>query len=100
MRPQGEERIAIKKAAEELAAECSAATWRELSARAKVGFRVGRITVENMARGPRAELEAVGSVKKAHSKRWMTLYAPVTQQQPVAEAAPSLDAMVRSWSRG
>jgi hypothetical protein len=99
-RPLGEERKAIRQAAIELQAECSAATWRELAARAGVGFKVARQTVDNMARA--GELEAVGSAKRAHSKRWMTLFAPTepvaVAAAPAAPLAP-LDSVLRSWSR-
>jgi hypothetical protein len=112
-RPVGEERKAIRQAAEalakerlaalpeasitpELVAEASTATWRELGARAGVGFKVAQRTVDNMARS--GELKPIGSVKVAHSRRWMNLYQLTTPAAP-APTAPAIDGVMRMWSR-
>lgn len=111
-RPLGEERKAIRRAAEQLAAErladvpdvddamraeASAATWRDLGAKAGVGFTVARRTVENMARA--GELTPIGAKKLEHSRRWMTLYALPAPAPCSAAAAPVIDSVMRSWSR-
>ena len=106
MRPHGELRQAIGKAARALAAEraaaplysvtgerVAAATWREISARACVGFAAGRRTIDNMRRA--GELGVVGALKVEGVRRPMSLYAP---------AAPSatpvtLDRVLRGWPR-
>lgn len=99
MRPAGEVRQALAKAAEELAAEASAATWRDMAQRANVGFKVARVTVENMARA--GQLERVGSAKREHSKRWMALYAPACAPAvDVGAAVPAIDNVMRSWHGG
>lgn len=98
MRPVGDVRKALSEAAEALAKEASAATWREISARANVGFKVGRNTVQNMERA--GVLEKVGVEKRAHSKRWMVLYAPPGAPCSAAESpGPALDTVLRTWSR-
>ena len=78
MRPRGEIRQALATAADALAAERGAFTWRDVAEAAQVGYRAARATVDNMARS--GELEPVGNEKRAHSRRWMTLYAP--RQEP------------------
>lgn len=107
MRPPGEVRQAIDKAARELAQERSAATWRDMAERAKVGYTVARRTVENMERA--GVLERVGTEKRAHSRRWMSLYAPPAPVATLSAAAPLdgattagrvLDLALRGWTRG
>lgn len=100
MRPPGEIRKALRRAAQELQAEQSAATWRDMAARASVGFRVARRTVCNMAHA--GELQAVGAAKRAHSNRWMTLYAPAEQPVRATEPSPAMqaiDTVLRTWTR-
>jgi hypothetical protein len=101
MRPPGDIRKALRRAARELQAEQSAATWRDMAARASVGFKVARRTVDNMERA--GELERVGAAKRAHSNRWMTLYAP-TEPAPApssspAPATPAIETVMRAWTR-
>lgn len=74
MRPRGEIRQVLASAARRLAEEHGAFTWRDVAEAAQVGYCAARLTVLNMARA--GELEPVGSAKRAHSRRWMTLYAP------------------------
>lgn len=89
MRPPGEVHQAIGRAAHALAAERAVVprysvsgeavagnTWRELSARACVGFSAGRTTVKNMARS--GVLSAVGAMRVEGSRREMLLYAPTS----------------------
>jgi hypothetical protein len=72
MRPAGEVRLALRDAAQALRAEARVATWRDLALRAQVGFAVAQVTVENMARA--GELQRVGAVRVAHSRRPMVGY--------------------------
>lgn len=97
MRPRGEIRAALSEAAKTLQAECGAATWRDMAARAGVGFEAARRTVVNMERA--GELERVGSEKRAHSRRWMTLYEPGgATTVTMAVGALALDGVFRAWS--
>lgn len=98
MRPAGDIRKAIDKAARELEQERSAATWHDMAVRANVGFLAARRTVENMARA--GALQPVGTEKRAHSRRWMTLYVPAAVPA-LAVSAPTcaLDMAVRGWMR-
>ena len=80
MRPQGQVRAALLLAAQQLLAERDGATWRDLADRAQVGYQAARSTADNMARA--GDLQAVGFEKRAHSVRWMTLYAPRQATQP------------------
>jgi hypothetical protein len=50
------------------------ATYRDLAARANVGYQVARLTVDNMFRA--GDLVEVGRAKVAHSNHWMRLYEP------------------------
>ena len=87
MRPPGDWRNDIGRAAHALAAERAVvprysvtgealvgSTWRELSARASMGLGLGRMTVLNMARS--GVLVAQGSMRVEGSRRAMLLYAP------------------------
>lgn len=74
MRPSGEIRQKMSSAAAELAHEHGHATWREIADRAQVGYTAARDTVRTMERA--GELQGVGFEKRAHSVRWMKLYAP------------------------
>jgi hypothetical protein len=96
-RPTGEVRQALEKAAERLAEERGGATWRDMAEVAQVGYRVAKVTVRDMVRAQ--ALEPVGSAKKAHSRRWMTLYAPRQQQANFATQTTSLEGVTRGWLR-
>lgn len=74
MRPPGQVRIALGDAAQELHVERGGATWREIADRAQVGYVAARDTVRTMERA--GVLQGVGYEKRAHSARWMKLYAP------------------------
>lgn len=99
MRPQGEVRQAIGKAARELAAEravnpgfvAAGGTWRELGARACVGYQVAKQTVKNMAQA--GELQRLAAVRVEGSRRPMTLFGPGSSGSP----GQSLDAVMRGW---
>lgn len=92
MRPRGEARQAIADAAKALKAEQGAATWRELSARARVGFDLGHDTVRNMARS--GELAVVGRSQLAGSGHWCKLYEPAP---PGPQLGLDLERMLRAW---
>jgi hypothetical protein len=92
VRPRGEIRDAIADAARALKAEQGAATWKELAARARVGFDLGFETVRNMARS--GELQTVGRVKAAGSGNWCKLYEPA---EPGPQLGLDLERMLRSW---
>ena len=99
MRPAGELRQAIGRAARELAAEravnpsysVAGGTWRELAARACVGFQPARRTVENMARA--GALQPLGLVRVDGARRPMVLYGPAGS----AAVAVSLETVMRGW---
>jgi hypothetical protein len=99
MRPRGEIRQALAQAATELARDRDGATWRDLAERACVGYLVARRTVENMARA--GELQLVGHEKRAHSRRWVALYAPQQHANfaTAATAVEGLAGVIRSWRR-
>ena len=101
MAVEGEVRQKLAQAAQELAAECRAATWRDLAERAQVGYLAARRTTENMERA--GQLVAVGFEKRAHSVRWMRLYEPGQHFAPAAPAGTScagdLDRVTRMWAR-
>lgn len=96
-RPSGEVRLALLAAAQAINAENSdgGATWRDMAERACVGYRVARRTVSNMVRDD--VLEGVGAVKRAHSRRWMRLYAP--RREPEGQGH-ELQALLRQWRAG
>lgn len=99
MRPQGDVRQAIGKAARELAAEravtpgfvAAGSTWRELGARACVGYQVARQTVQNMART--GELQRMATMRTEGSRRPMMLFGPGTSGLP----GECLDVVMRGW---
>lgn len=92
MRPRGEIRVALNKAAVELSAD--GFTWRALAHRAGVGLDAARQTVIDMARA--GELIAIGHGREAGINRPMTLYAPASSsRQPAADA---LHSVVRCWA--
>jgi hypothetical protein len=96
-RPAGEIRQALASAAERLAQEVDGVTWRDLAAAAQVGCLAARRTVENMARA--GDLEVIGSTKRAHSRRWMKLYAPAPKRESnfATSSTSALDGVVRGW---
>lgn len=98
MRPPGEIRLALRGATQELVAERGAASWRDAAQRAGVGFDQARETMKNMAQGPRAELQVVGYEKRAHSRRWVRLYAP-REAAGSSTAFDTLDSTLRGWMK-
>lgn len=94
MRPRGDVRQLLGKAALALAEERGGATWRELAQRACVGYQTARRTVQNMARA--GELQVCGSVRVEHARRPMARYTPRTSW---AVSTRSLDNVMRSWTR-
>lgn len=101
MRPAGEVRLALASAAAALAQECGHATWREIADRAQVGYTAARDTVRTMERA--GVLEGVGFEKRAHSARWMKLYAPRASDHPETWATKTtgeaLAGVMRRWPR-
>jgi len=100
MRPQGEIRQVLAKAADELAEQRGNFSWRDVAEHAQVGYTAARRTVENMAKA--GELVPVGSEKRAHSRRWVTLYerrqatAP-TNFATATTGGDSLAGVMRGW---
>jgi hypothetical protein len=97
MRPPGEIRRALRAAVQaEFAQRGQGATWRDLANRAGVGLLVARRTVENMVRT--GDLRVCGQARMPHTRRPMTLYIPAPP--PAVDTGPSLDALLRTWTRG
>lgn len=94
MRPRGEFREALATAARALHAEQGAATWRQIAARAQVGYADAHTTIRNMARA--GELADVGAAKPAGSDRWHRLYEPAQRNFATATTG-GLDQVVRGW---
>lgn len=90
-------------AARQLAAERGAATWRDMAEVSQVGYRQACSTVRNMERA--GDLMPVGAEKRAHSRRWMTLYAPAVEPAAdghgggEARCLDPLDEVLRNWGR-
>jgi hypothetical protein len=99
-RPAGDVRKALAQAAQQLADEHGAATWRDMADRVQVGYRVACRTVHRMAEA--GALECVGAEKRAHSRRWMNLYAPATPCVVPAlddACARALADVAHAWAR-
>ncbi|MEO8806603.1 MAG: hypothetical protein ABI433_11000 [Burkholderiaceae bacterium] len=96
MRPRGEVREALASAASALALEREqgAATWRQIAARAQVGYSVAHDTIRNMARA--GELADVGAEQPPGSARLHRLYRPAQRNFATATTG-SLDQVVRGW---
>lgn len=104
MRPHGEVRQALLQAATKLSEQQGGVTWRDMAEQAQVGYVVARRTVENMASA--GALEKIGSSKRAHSRRWMTLYAPraaepnfATAGTSAPESTAALGCVLTGWVR-
>lgn len=97
MRPRGEIRAALSSAAVQLHQERGGGggTWRELAARAQVGFNTARATVKNMVVA--GELEPVDQVVVAHSRRPMVRYKPRQAANDWSMHADGLSSVVRAW---
>jgi hypothetical protein len=99
VRPPGEIRQALARAAVQLHRERDGATWRDMAEVAQVGYLDARRTVEHMARA--GGLVVIGVEKRAHSRRWMNLYAPaVVEEEPPQPQVHHLDleAITRAWA--
>jgi hypothetical protein len=101
MRPRGEVREAIARAADALATSGTPPTWRDLLSHvpginpASPGEqRLVRKTVENMALA--GELERAGKVRVQGVSRPMTSYRP-RQTGWVRQGVSSLDNVMRGW---
>ena len=103
-RPAGELRQARADAARKLEAQRLAsahrgATWRDLAAQAGVGYSAAKATVHNMARA--GELQRLPhTVRTAHSRRPMALYAPAQPCQQVAAGGSGFEGLQRAWGMG
>lgn len=99
-RPRGEIRTALAGAAQALHAECGGATWRQMAARACVGYDKARATVQDMRRA--GELQPVDTVPVPGARRPMVRYAPghnwVTNWGG-ASTARSIDSVLQGWLR-
>lgn len=95
MRPRGEIREALATAARALHAEQGAATWREIAARAQVGYGAAHDTIRNMARS--GELADVGGHKPPGSDRYHRLYEPAQRANFATATTGDLDQVVRQW---
>lgn len=82
MRPRSDIRRALAAAAAEVGS--TGATWRDLAARACVGFDAARRTAENMHRA--GELVVVGQ-RVAGAARPMNVYVAAQPIDPSADAA-------------
>jgi hypothetical protein len=91
MRPAGEIRQAVMKAAIELARPDQGPTMRELAARACVGIEAARSTVRDMTR--HGHLMIRGERRVDYRNRPVAEYAPVTEPAPEPETAR----LVRVW---
>jgi len=89
MRPAGEIREALARAAESFGAD--GATWRQLAAAAMVGYDLARMTVENMVRA--GQLVVVGTAPRDGGGRPLNrcalpaALAAAAAAQPLAVAA-------------
>jgi hypothetical protein len=75
---------------------CGGATWREVAAKAQVGFDAARQTVRDMHRA--GELVSVGTVRVPHARRPMVLYAPSKGAASFTEASVELSNAINSWA--
>jgi hypothetical protein len=74
MRPAGEVRQALLKAAGELATPEAAPTLREIANKACVGYETAMHTVKNMTRS--GELEVAGAKRVEYRNRPVAVYRP------------------------
>lgn len=92
-RPRGEIRQALHQAAWQLAAEAGGGTWRDIAARACVGYEAARRTIKNMAHA--GELQAIDEVRVASSRRPMNRYIPAAGVDSTSDALTELLALWR-----
>ena len=95
VRPPGEVRQALLQAATQLNREHDGVTWRDMAETAGVGYLVACRTVKNMERA--GVLESIGVDKRAHSRRWMKLYAPRSNFATATTDNTDLGRVARSW---
>jgi len=93
MRPAGEVRQALRQAAVQLAVEAGGGTWRDIAARARVGYEAARGTIKNMAHA--GELQAIDEVRSPGSRRPMNRYVPAVGADPTGAALTELLALWR-----
>jgi predicted ArsR family transcriptional regulator len=95
-RPRGDVSRAIVKALE----DGPPMTLRDVAARCQIGYLAARWTLKELGRA--GAVEIVGREKRAHSKKWVALYAPAgNQAKSVTSQAAGLAALsgaVASWT--
>lgn len=94
MRPRGEVREALARAAQALHVERGHFTWRELAERGHVGYEKARRTADDMAAG--GELVRVGHAKTARG-HWMTLFELAEPRGAAPPAAGDLERLFLAW---
>jgi hydroxyacyl-ACP dehydratase HTD2-like protein with hotdog domain len=100
MRPAGEIRQALQRAATELTTPLPpdrGATFQELAVRAQVGVGGALHTVRNMARA--GQLCISGRRKVPYRNRPVAEYRPVEEPQTSAPDGPALDDVLAAWAR-
>lgn len=98
MRPRGDIRQALSRAAWALATERpQGCTWRDLASRAQVGFAAARQTAKDMARA--GELRVVGAARVEGAMRPMNLYAPAQETRAAGDNVPALAGVLSAWCR-
>jgi hypothetical protein len=97
MRPSGETRQALLKAAQELTTVARSPTFRELTARACVGKETALHTVRHMKRA--GLLVIVRTRRVDYRNRPVAEYAPGVVAEPVDAAGAALGNVFHSWVR-
>jgi hypothetical protein len=98
MRPRGDIRQALSRAAWSLATERpQGSTWRDLASKAQVGFAAARRTVCNMQRD--GELQVVDTLRVPGAARPMNLYAPAQETRAAGDGTPALAGVLQAWCR-
>lgn len=100
MRPAGEIRQALLRAACELSAPLPpdrGATFQELAVCAQVGVSAALHTVRNMARA--GQLSISGRRKVPYRNRPVAEYRPVEEPQTSASDAQALGEVLAAWAR-
>jgi hypothetical protein len=95
MRPSGEVRVALFRAAVELTTASRGATLAELAQRACVGAEAARRTVNNMTRS--GELEAVRARKVEYRNKPVMEYAPAVIDEEDVPAVVDLGRALAHW---
>lgn len=97
MRPPGEARLALLRAAVELTTVARSPTLRELTAYSRVGSGAALCTVKHMVKAKL--LVIVRDRKVPYRNRPVAEYAPAPEAEP-DESADALCAVFKSWIKG